>query len=85
MSQLATITSKRQITIPIKVFNELNLKEGQRLVVSREQSTLKFQSASSIVEKLSGSIKIPFRFRGLSPDKIIKKAKKEYFSKNDLR
>ena len=85
MPQLATITSKRQVTIPVKIFNELNLKEGQRLIVSRDQDALKFQSASNIVEKLSGSIEIPVRFRGLSPDKIIKKAKKEYFDKNDLR
>jgi bifunctional DNA-binding transcriptional regulator/antitoxin component of YhaV-PrlF toxin-antitoxin module len=32
MSQLITITSKRQLTIPAAIFKKLKLKKGQRLL-----------------------------------------------------
>lgn len=40
---------------------------------------IKNKSAISLVERLAGSVKIPERFKGLSTEKIILKAKKEYF------
>jgi len=41
--------------------------------------SIKLDSAIKLVESLAGSVKIPRRFRGLTPDQIIKKAKQEYF------
>lgn len=79
MSQLATITSKRQFTIPISIFDKLNLKIGQRLFVNVEDNVMKVEPATSLVSKLAGSVKIPKRFKGLSTDVMIKKAKKEHF------
>ena len=81
MKQLATITSKRQLTIPVGIFNQLAFKEGERVVVSEEKGRMVVQSAKDLVEELAGSISIPKRFKGLSIEEIIQKAKKEYFKK----
>ena len=58
MPHLATITSKRQLTIPVGIF----------------------QPARILIEELSEAVSLPKRFKGLSVDKIIKKAKQEYFT-----
>lgn len=81
MPQLATITSKRQLTIPAEIFRRLDLKEGQRVLVSEENGSIKIESAFSLINRLAGSVKIPKRFRGLSPDEMIKKAREEHFKK----
>lgn len=79
MTQLATITSKRQLTIPISIFQKLDLREGEKVLVSEEKGTIKIEPALLLIDRLAGSIKTPSRFKGLSLEKIIEKAKKEYF------
>lgn len=79
MPQLVTITSKRQLTIPVELFRQLNLAEGQQLLAYREDQALKLEPATALVEQLAGSIKIPSRYKNLSLDKIIAKAKKTRF------
>jgi len=79
MNQIATITSKRQLTIPVFIFKKLNLKIGQKLLINIEDNVMKAEPAFNLVNKLAGSVKIPTRFKGLSTGSIIKKAKKEYF------
>lgn len=79
MKQTATVTSKRQLTIPVAIFKKLDLKEGERVVVRRERGKITIQPAKNLVEKLAGSVTIPKKFRGLSIGKIIKLAKQEYF------
>lgn len=79
MSQLATITTKRQLTIPVAVFEELGLKEGERVVVSKENGKIVVQPAKNLVEELAGSIAIPKKFRDLPIEKIIELAKQEHF------
>lgn len=81
MPYLATITSKRQFTIPADVFRQLNLKEGQRLLVSTKGGQIRIEPALALIERLAGSVKVPTRFGGLTSDQIIQKAKEEYFSK----
>ncbi len=81
MVQIATITDKRQFTIPASLFKKLNLKEGQKVLVSEENGALKIESALKLIERLAGSISVPARFKGLTPDEMVEKAKKEYFSK----
>lgn len=80
MPQLVTITSKRQFTIPVSIFRELNLKEGEKVLVSRENGAIRVEPVLSLIERLAGSIKVPSKLKGLSPDALIEKAKKEYFS-----
>ena len=79
MQQIATITSKRQLTIPAKIFHSLNLKEGHKVVVSTENNTIRITPALSLVEKLAGSVVIPEKFKGLPIEKIVEKAKNSYF------
>lgn len=79
MPQLATITSKRQLTIPAATFRDLGLRKGQRVLISRENGKLTMEPALNLVEELAGSVRIPPRFKGLSSKKITQQAKKEYF------
>lgn len=81
MPYLATITSKKQFTIPAQVFRQLNFQEGQKVLVSEENGSMVVEPTLALIERLSGSVKIPARFKGLSLDKIIEKAKKEHFGK----
>lgn len=79
MVYLATITSKRQLTIPVELYELFNLSAGEKMLMYRENKLIKMEPATSLVERLAGSVKIPERFKGLSTEKIIQKAKKEHF------
>lgn len=81
MRGLATITSKRQLTIPAAIFAESGLKEGQKVIVSLNRGKLSLRPATDLVKELAGSVEVPNRFKGLAPDMIISKAKQEYFKK----
>ncbi|MFH1896409.1 MAG: AbrB/MazE/SpoVT family DNA-binding domain-containing protein [bacterium] len=84
MTATATITSKRQITIPAGIFYDTGLDIGDKVSVSTEGKAIKLEKTENILESLAGALAtdLPQRFKGLSPDAIIKKAKQEYFSKN---
>ena len=79
MFQIATITSKRQLTIPSKIFKQMDLKEGDKLVLSQDGQSIKLVPALKLVNRLSGSVAMPARFRGKSLDQIIAESKKEHF------
>ena len=79
MVYIATITSKRQLTIPVELYELFNLSAGDKMLMYGEDKTITMEPAASLVERLAGSVKIPQRFKGLSAEKIIQKAKKEYF------
>ncbi len=81
MNYLGSITSKRQLTIPISVFNDTNFKIGQKVIIRKKGESIVIDPASSLVEKLAGSIAIPARFKGMSPDQILAIAKAEHFQK----
>lgn len=81
MPQVATITSKRQLTIPVKIYKRLGFKSGQKVVVYETDNGLKIEPLLSLVEKLAGSVKLPKRFKGKSVEEMIKIARKERFSK----
>ena len=81
MSQIATITSKKQLTIPAEVFRQAGLQIGQRVIVSEENGDLKITSAEKLVERLAGSIPMPKKWKGKDIDEIIEEARNEYFSK----
>lgn len=46
--ELATVTSKGQITIPVKIRNKLNLKTGDQVFFMEEKGKIVFQNASQI-------------------------------------
>lgn len=81
MAKIATITGKRQITIPASIFREANLREGQQVLVSQEKGKLYLEPLVDLVEELAGSVKVPPRFKGMSLAQIIRKAKKEHFQR----
>lgn len=78
MFQTATVTSKRQLTIPIAMYRKMGLKNGQKVVVSYVNNELRVQSALDLVDRLAGSIETPDRYRGVPIDTIISRAKVEH-------
>ncbi len=81
MNYLATITSKRQLTIPAELFRKLDLKENQKVVISEEDGSIKITSAMALLDKLAGSVKVPKKYKGIPIDKMIEIAKEDYFKK----
>jgi len=80
MNQLATITSKRQLTIPAAIFRKAGLAEGQKVLISLEKGSLRVESSLALVKRLSGSVEVPLRFKGKKIGQIIALAKKERFT-----
>lgn len=75
------ITSKRQITIPVKIFNYLNLNKGDNLVVDIKDNKIIMEKSEDLLNKLAGSVKVPRKYKNKSIDFIIREAKKDYFNK----
>ena len=83
MNKMATITGKRQITIPIKLFKAANLDKNKKVVISQEKNRLVITSAISLVENLAGSLKMPTSWQGKDLEEIIEQSKTDYFAKNN--
>lgn len=81
MSESSRITSKRQVTIPIKIFNEFELEQGDQLIFQVRNNKIVIQKARDILQELAGSVKVPQEYKGLTTEETIKKAKEEYFKK----
>lgn len=81
MLQTVRITSKRQITIPVKIFRQLNLNEGDNLLVEVNANMMVIKKAQSLLDELAGSVKIPKKYLNKSIDFIIKETKRKYFAR----
>lgn len=81
MNQIATITSKRQLTIPSHLFKKANFSEGDKVLVREENGELRIKKMRDLVEELGGSLKLPKKWKGKDIDQIIEEAKYEYFKK----
>lgn len=81
MNYLATITSKRQLTIPVELYQQFDFKMGQKVIISKASDGIKVEPAAGIVERLFGSVKVPKRLKGLTIEQIITRARKEYWRK----
>lgn len=79
MTHIATITSKKQLTLPAKIFRAAGLKEGQKVIVKMEHGKVVLIPAVDAVKKLAGSVQLPKRLRGKDIDEVIELAKKDYF------
>lgn len=55
---------------------------GQKVAISEEAGVLKIEPMAALLDRLSGSVKIPKRFEGLNLEEIIEKAKAEHFGKS---
>lgn len=81
MRKLATITSKRQITIPVALFRRAGFTDRQKLYVVEDGGKIILSPASNLVNELAGSLKVPKAWQGMELDKVIESAKKDYFKK----
>lgn len=79
MTQIATITSKKQLTIPAALFRSAGFEIGQKVIVSQEGRGLLITPAENLVEELAGSVPIPKKWQGKNIDEMIDQAKEEYF------
>lgn len=80
MTYSATITSKRQFTIPSKLFKELGFDIGDKVVVSKEGKEMKIKRAVDLVEELAGSVSIPNHLKGVDLDRLIEDSIKEEYA-----
>ncbi|OGY30476.1 MAG: hypothetical protein A3F35_03505 [Candidatus Woykebacteria bacterium RIFCSPHIGHO2_12_FULL_45_10] len=85
MNKTATITGKRQITIPIKLFKAANLDKSRKVLVSERQGEIVITSLLSKVEKLAGSLKMPERWKGKDLEAIIEESTLEYFRDREAK
>lgn len=79
MNRIATITSKKQLTIPAGIFNKMGLKIGQKVLVSEDNGHLLITPAEKLVEELAGILAMPRKWQGKTLNHIIEDSKKEYF------
>lgn len=79
--QSVRISSKRQIALPVNIFNGLNLKQGDRLVIEVIEDSITMRKGQNVLDSLAGSLSTPAKFKRKSLEYIKAKAKQEYFSK----
>jgi len=81
MFQTVRITSKRQISIPVNVFNHLGLKTGDNLLINVDfdNERIIMEKQEKILNQLAGFLKLPKKYKNKSLEQIISDAKREYF------
>ena len=77
---VATITGKRQLTIPAKIFRALGLSVGEKVIVKEEEGQIKIEPVKNLVEELASSVEVPDEYKDLDVDTLVREAKKDYFS-----
>lgn len=85
MDYMATITSKRQFTIPARLFKKAGYKPQQKMLVrllDPKNGVITISPMIKLVEKLAGSVTISDEYKGLDLDQIIEKSKYDHFSKS---
>lgn len=78
MNYTATITSKKQLTLPAEAFRQAGFHIGQKVIVKEEGGSLVVTPAEKLVEELAGSVPIPPKWKGKDTDEIVEEAKTEY-------
>lgn len=81
MTQMATITSKRQLTLPANIFEKAGLKIGQKVAVREENGSLIIVPPEKLLEELDGILTMPKKWEGKDLDEIIEESVMEYFKK----
>lgn len=79
MSGVTTITSKRQLTIPIHLFEALGFSIGEKVVVDEVDGELRLRKATTLVTSLAGSVEVGQK--NIDVDEVISQAKKKRFSR----
>ncbi len=81
MAHLATITSKRQLTIPSALFSKAKFSKGDKVIIEESNGDIRITSSANLVEKLAGSVSVQKHLRGVDLNKAVKIAKKSYFKR----
>lgn len=79
MTHLATITAKRQLTIPVALYKQAGFAKGDKVLVQEEAGELRIKSALGLVEKLAGSVSVSSAKKKVDLDQAISQAKRNYF------
>jgi AbrB family looped-hinge helix DNA binding protein len=81
MFKTVRITSKRQISIPVNVFNSLGLKKGDSLLINVDfdNERIIMEKQEKILNQLAGSLKLPKKYKNKSLEQIVFDAKRNYF------
>ncbi|KKU88504.1 hypothetical protein A3A64_03530 [Candidatus Gottesmanbacteria bacterium RIFCSPLOWO2_01_FULL_48_11] len=85
MYQVATITDKRQLTIPADMYRRLGFEKGQKVVLSMEADAIRIESAVDLVNRLAGSVPVPTAYRGRDVDTMIADAKRRHIHRRAKR
>jgi len=75
MVETVTVTSKGQVTIPSELRRELEIEEGEKLIVVREGKAIKMIPVPRL-SRLAGVDKEVFR--GRRPSKEVEEARREW-------
>jgi antitoxin ChpS len=79
MKSSVTISSKRQITIPIEIFRFLELKEGQKLLVEVEDDRIVMKPRpESMTKALMGSTRGLYGQKATEVDNYVEKEREAW-------
>jgi len=79
MNFLATITSKRQLTIPADIFKKLDFAKGNKVLIRQEKNQIIIKPVHSLINNLAGSVRVAERLKNIDLDQVITSAKKTHF------
>ena len=78
MLQTVSISSKRQMTIPSKIYELLGLQVGQKLVAKVKSDSLLLTPAETVVKKAAGMIKVPQKVSNQTLERQIREARDQH-------
>lgn len=81
-----SVSSKKQITLPSKIYQKLGIKMGDKLSLIYDEGTdhIILKRQDDLLESLNGRLKIPQKLKGVDIDKAINISKKKYFSNKTI-
>ena len=79
MTTIATITSKRQLTVPKALLDKLGIKSNSKVALEEVDEGLLLKPAEKLLDGLAGSVKVSEKLRGVPAKTAITEAKKKRF------
>lgn len=74
-----TISSKGQVTIPAHFIRVLHLSKGDRLIANIKENEIVIKKPLDLLNRVAGSLYDPKRKPVKDLDRLIEKAKEQYF------
>ena len=76
MTYMATITSKRQVTLPAALFSKLDLQSGTKILITEKKGKIVMSPSATSVRELAGIIKVSAKLSDNQLEIAIKNAKR---------